>query len=166
MCSDKINTIPNWILWGLFILLNIGPILFFSGFSNTKLTYLMCLFDWDNGIFLLFNAIVTFVLVSRWHFKSRAINYLAGSVFAIYILQQEPYISSMLRDWFYNIWPLQVNPGGGVVETLSLVFFVLVRSVLFMIIFIVVDKLLTPVWNGLNHLFTRLDNCLVKYRYI
>lgn len=163
--EDRVNGFPIWILWALFILLNIGPVIFFVLFSETKLTYLMCLFDWDNGVFLLINAIVTFLLVSKWHFKSKFINYLASSVFAIYILQQEPFISSALREWFYGIWPFQINPGGGVVETLNLAFFVFIRSILFMIIFIAIDKLLTPIWNSLNELYKRIDASLMTYRY-
>lgn len=154
-CIDKMST-KTIVLF--YLLIGILPVFFFCCVAHTKITYLMCLFDWDNGLFLFLSAILLFLLFSRIKIKSRVINYLASSVFAVYILQQQPFVASFLENFFYGLCPIDILPiKDSLMGTLSLALFVFIRSILYMGIFILIDKTLTPIWNIVSKFSSYLD---------
>lgn len=95
---------------------------------------------------LLFNSILFFMLFGKMHFKSRAVNYLASSSLAIYLFHGcRPYVIGVIGQSAY--W-LHDNISNTVLFFLSCSLLALVA----MVVAVIIDKLLTPVWN----LFSKL----------
>jgi len=136
-------------------------VLYFSLTFTNPYPATWSLFDKNNGPFLLINAVVTFILFSRLKIKSRPINFFASSVLAIYIIQQEPFIANMITNVYHKIWnPDFVINCSGIVLTLKLVLFCIGRSFLFIIVSVIIDKILTPIWRLLDKLTIALWNPL------
>lgn len=90
---------------------------------------------------LLLNSILFFMLFGKMHFKSKTVNYLASSSLAIYLFHGcRPYIIGAIGQTSY--WLYENIPNIGL--------FILSCSLLALvtiIVAIIIDKLLTPVWN-------------------
>ena len=154
--KESIDKIKTTYLWIVFAFINTGIVLFFGCLYETPLRLLWPFVDFNNGIVLIINAIVTFILFTRINLQSKVVNWLASSVLAIYILQQEPWISSQYTMWFSKVW----NPDfaincSGVLKTLMLVCYLGCRAIVFMILAIFIDKTFIPVW--------KLVTCLSEY---
>lgn len=118
-----------------------------------------------NSPLLIFNAILFFILFAKIQITNKKINYLASSVFAIYIITNTPVIISRI------LTPLsQIIYDKTDYLTLYLLALILI-SLATMLFAISFDKILSPLWNlgnrwggaidnRLQHLFSRLDtNC-------
>lgn len=150
-----------------YLFIGILPVFFFCCVAHTKITYLMCLFDRDNGVLLFISAIVLFLLFSRLKIKSRLVNYMASSVFAVYILQQQPLVSSFLGEFYYKLYPIDILPiEDSFMGTLPLVLFIFIRSIFYLGAFILTDKMLTPLWNTVSIFTAYLDNNLGRYFHL
>lgn len=51
---------------------------------------------------LIINAILFFIILFRLNFKSSAINYIASSMFAVYLIHCQPYINNLIDDILCN----------------------------------------------------------------
>ena len=106
------------LLWGFFFIFA-PTILFFEiqndtgkGIINVTLAYLIgqylktyglpenmiLRFARDNNLLIIIASIMVFYQFTRWHFSSRIINYLAGYVFALYMLQG--LLIHCLQPWY------------------------------------------------------------------
>ena len=99
------------LLWGFFFVFA-PTILFFEiqndtgkGIINVTLAYLIgqylniiLRFARDNNLLIIIASIMIFYQFTRWHFSSRIINYLAGYVFALYMLQG--LLIHCLQPWY------------------------------------------------------------------
>lgn len=95
---------------------------------------------------LLFNSILFFILFGKMHFKSKTINYLASSSLAIYLFHGcRPYVIGTIGQTAY--W-LHDN-----ITSMPLFFLACALLALtVMTIAIIIDKLLTPIWNQFSKL--------------
>lgn len=91
---------------------------------------------------LIFNAVLLFLVIGRLHFKSRVVNWLAGSVFSVYILHHHHYVLySFIRPcvmYIYNTF----------VSSFTLILILGLMSIGIMMILILMDKLFAPVQNA------------------
>ena len=95
--------------------------------------------------FLLVSSVLFFIPFTRFTIRSRFINYVAVSVFSIYIIHHQPMILDKCMRPVVNSLYLLVN--GNVWECLGML---IVFTVFVMIISVTIDKLLSPLWCGLD----------------
>lgn len=153
---DRIKTCH--ILWTC-LLLNISIVIFFAAFWFTPARSLKVLVDNDNGLILMINAFLTFILFQRIRLKSRLINSLAASVIVIYIVQQEPFLSEHLSALFTRIWEIpQMYSCHGLTDTLILVGYLACKAVFYMFAGIAINKIFTPLWKISSKLLKRLPS--------
>ena len=150
--SDSLSRIKTKTLVFLFIIINLGMVVFFSFVWNTSLYHsLWFIADNNNGPILMVNAIVTFLLFLRIKIRSKAINYLAASVLAIYIIQQEPYLSSCLSRFFSKVWEIpMLYDCHGLKDTLFLIGYLMCKTLFFMTAGLIIDKILSPLWRFID----------------
>lgn len=134
------DRIPAYILTLSYSLLNI--VLFvgymkycdsFIGKAIYKLSFPYC------SPVLILNAVLLFVITGRLHFKSRAVNWLAGSVFAVYILHHQHLILYGLMQ------PCVLYTYHTIGTPWILILILGIMSLGFMVSFIMIDKLFSPV---------------------
>ena len=88
---------------------------------------------------LIVNASILFVLFSKWNFSSKAINFMASSMFAVYLIHVQPTIHNhILLPALQNIASCSL---------LEIVGILMVASVGVLLVCVVIDKMLTPIWN-------------------
>lgn len=151
------NRIPANILVLSYLALNIvlfvGCVFFsasFVGKAIYKLGFPYC------SPVLIFNAVLLFIIVGRLHLKSKTVNWLAGSVFAVYILHHQHLI-------LYGLIQPCVLYTYHVVETpLELILLLGMLSLGFMVIFIMIDKLFAPVQINFLQTVSSCETYLIK----
>ena len=111
----------------------------FIGELIWKLSYPYC------SPVLILNAVLLFLLFSRLHFKSKLVNWLAGSGFAIYILHHQHFVLYKL------IGPVVLFLYGEHNLPIFLIFYLGLFSFVIMFVCIVIDKIFEP----LQKLFIR-----------
>ena len=88
---------------------------------------------------LITNASILFVLFSKWNFSSKAINFMASSMFAVYLIHVQPTIHNhILLSALQNIASCNL---------LEIVGILLVASIGVLLACVVIDKMLTPIWT-------------------
>ena len=112
--------------------------------------------------FLIVNAVILFMLFSKMEFKSKYVNWLSSSVFAVYIIHHQHYILySIIGPIAINIMKMTKNP-------LIVMSYLCILTMLILFVCVLIDKLFTPLWNYLiplsNHLESRLYQYFVKSR--
>ena len=148
--KNEINKVKTSWLVLLFLVMNISQIVFFALYRPIP-ALLWFIFDCNNGIILMINAIITFVLFLRIQFKNNFVNSLATSVIVIYIIQQEPFVHEHLSSFFSGMWEVPVLYScHGLIETLVLVGYLACKAIFYIIVGIAIDKLLTPLWIVIN----------------
>ena len=140
-----------------FLGLNVFQVVFFALLWHSPARHLWFMFDCNNGIILMANAIITFVLFLRKRFKSKLVNFLAASVIAIYIVQQEPFLHEHLSAFFSELWevPALYNCHG-LSNTLVMIGYLACKAIFYMLVGITLDKVLTPLWHVINKLLKYL----------
>lgn len=103
-----------------------------------------------NSVILVFNAILFFMLFMRMKFHNNIINYAANSCLAIYMLH-----CFFLTWWIREValWIQEVTS-----SCIMHILMVIGLAVLVVIFCVIIDKLLTPIWN----LAAALSNKLTK----
>lgn len=86
--KDKCNSIPTWAVVSAYVLLAVGSVVCaFCGMAY--LPKYTIIFHWlfeYNSLLLILQAVLFFMLFMRLHFQSRAVNYMASSSLAIYLI--------------------------------------------------------------------------------
>ena len=154
---EKTDKIATYVLVASYLILNLLLVMTYITFSDTiigkalwRLSYPYC------SPVLIFNAVLLFLMAGRLHFKSRAVNWLAGSVFAVYILHHQHYV-------LYNLIQPCVMQVYGMIESPSTLILTLgVMSLAIMMILIVVDKLFVPIQNAFLKIVSSCETRLVE----
>ena len=141
--KDKINHIPLWFMVLLFVVINSLSI--FGGwlgcqqsFSHTRLFNLCYLYT---SPLIVIQAILFFALFMRMTFVCTPINYMAKSCLAIYLIHGSNLVfRHWIRDGAFYIVGLTQQP-------LLHILYVALFSLIIVIGCIIIDKLLTPLWN-------------------
>ena len=139
-----------------FLLINFGQIIFFLNFHDTALNSFRLFVDRDNGLVLMLNAVVTFLLFSRIKLKNNAVNVIASSVLVMYIVQQEPTLRFHLSSAFSEFWnPAFAYNTSGIEDSLKLVGYLTIRAFFFMAVAFLIDRVLSPLWKLSEEFATR-----------
>lgn len=109
----------------------------------------MRLFFPYNSIGMLFYSVLIFILFGHLRIRSSFINYLAASAFAIYLIHGEP---TLFRFQIRLVGQLFHHIGYGFTFFMTLTGF----SLLVMVVAIIIDKLLSPLYNRFSsYLFSK-----------
>ena len=136
---EAVNKLPTYLILSLYLFGCIWGCLMVYAFPDN--IWIFKFFFQYNSIILVANAVLLFVLFMRMHFHNKAINYLASSCLAIYLIHGSDVI---FRHWIKDaaIWIQEFT------NLLGMQFLaVLIMSLLIVIGCIGLDKCLTPVWN-------------------
>lgn len=153
---DKINSV---LLLVIYLLLNVLLVFLYNMYSGSFIVDTVWALSYPyNSPVLIFNAILLFLLFGRLHLRSRIVNWLASSVFAVYILHHQHFVLYKL------IGPITLSLYGvhssSIVLLLQLALFALV--IMFICIFI--DKLFEPLQNKFIQCFARWENNSIDYK--
>jgi surface polysaccharide O-acyltransferase-like enzyme len=130
-----------------YLLLNIGILTSYFLTANYLLLQKIIwrLFFPYNSPGLLINAILLFVIFSSFEFKSKFINWMAGSTFAIYLLHENAYLGKYLYQF---VTYLHNSLGNALVLAVTLV----ILAILVCIICILIDKMVKPILRAIETL--------------
>lgn len=109
------------------------------------------------SIGLLINAILFFIIIGKWKFKSRFINHIAKSSLAIYLLHasyllRDKFIEPYVMTYTYNFQNSQLILFGGLIA----------MAIIIILVCVLIDNLLSPVWSMINRLGKK---CQLKVDY-
>ncbi len=106
---------------------------------------------------LLLNAIIVFMLFAKINIRSKVINYIATSVFSVYLIHYHRDVWPLLGggvEWIYD--KVGINP------SIVLPCFA-IYSILICVCCILIDKTLSPLWNSLNKIFIKIESRVNSY---
>lgn len=143
--KDLWKSISIKVLIAIYLLLNIALVSLYSIYDTSFIGNIIWHFSFRYcSPLLLINSLLFFVIIAKFPFKSRCINYLSASSLAIYLLHGSPIV-------FYKL----IGPVSLYIKSQTsneILFFVelAVFSVIIMLFCILIDKLLNPVWKMVN----------------
>jgi surface polysaccharide O-acyltransferase-like enzyme len=108
--------------------------------------------------FLLVSSVLFFIPFTRFTIHSRFINYVAVSVFSIYVIHHQPTILDKCMRPVVNTLYSVTNEN--VWECLGML---IVFAVFVMIISVTIDKLLSPLWHGLDTIGKTISERIDKF---
>lgn len=154
--QTEINKIPLWLSPIVFVL--VSCVTTYVGI--TKIDYQVPVvgnvwyrfFGYDSiGMYL--NATLVFLFFSQLKIQSKFINWMSGSVFAMYLLSVA-FIWDFIRSTSVRIESHYHQPITVIVMCIGL-------AVFFMLFCVCIDKLMSPIWNMYRNFGARLDS---KYK--
>ena len=105
---------------------------------------------------LLLNAVLIFILFSKFTFHSSLVNSVAASTFAVYLIHCQPIINSFINHVIAS--RVSINYP---------IDYLFIESALFAVVImagcIIIDKLLNPLWKGVSSLCMKVENKIFKY---
>ena len=134
-----IDNVSTPILGGFYLFLNATLVYLYTIYSDTFIgkTIWNVSYPYCSPIFIL-NAVVLFLIFSKLHFKSKAINWLASSVYTIYILHHQHYVLyNLIGPFVFSLYKLHHLP-------IILIIYLAIYSLAIMSICIIIDKFVGP----------------------
>jgi len=105
---------------------------------------------------LILNAVLLFVIFSKIKIRSQVINWLGSSVLAVYVIHHQHFVLySIIKPIALTIDKLLTVPGLVFLALLGFAFIILLVSIL-------LDKLVTPIWKILSKAATTVELRLTK----
>ena len=150
-CGCFMNKIVTWKIVLLYIGYNIVIITLYMMFQRGAI---MRIFYPYNSIGLYINAIMLFVIFSRIRICNKCgkwVNHVAGSMFTVYIIHQDPTILSWIISFMTDFYEEHLIP-------YSFLLFAITISLSIMISSVIIDNLLRPIWRVVIPLAYRLDS--------
>ena len=143
----RFEGISNSVFFSVFLLLNVILIAAYTIFHNGAL--MDFIWNWSFPYYsplLLVSSILFFIPFTRFTFRSRVVNLFAGSVFSVYIIHHQPYILDVyLRPIAVSLYHMSDG------DVLRCVISNILFAILVMIVCIMIDKLLSPLFRVLDH---------------
>lgn len=151
--QNKIDKVRIWVFPSVFIMIAVFTT--YVGLTTNDYYFPLIGNVWHrffeyNSLGMYINASLVFMLFTRMKFSQVLINYFSGSVFAMYLLSVS-FIWDFVRDTAVK-WEWSLSN-----QYLSILMCIGV-AMSFMIFCVIVDKMLTPVWNRLLVLGRKLDD--------
>ena len=151
--GSKWRNVSYWKLLCFFLLLNVVVLAVWMITYDSKLSTLIWIASWPYCSPILYiNAILLFMIFGKLNFRSKAVNWVASSVFAVYLIHYHPVIlNDIIRpvaDYILNICnysPIAVIP----------LFFV--YAIIIFVVCIMIDKIMQPIWNYAGRCFAVID---------
>lgn len=139
---DKLPILPLIICWFVFnAILVLGWLLFKESSLGDVIWRIS--FPYSSPV-LIFNAVWLFVILSKVRFQSRAVNYVARSVFAVYILTESDLIKPLLlKPVLVYIYEMSTN-------YYLLILGVVLFSLVVTVVCIIIDKIFQPLFSSIQ----------------
>lgn len=143
----------------LWLILNVILVYIYNIFSETLFGKLIWMLSYPyNSPIIVLNATVFFMIFTKLKLKSKAVNYIAGSSFAIYLIHCHPFVNGVLLPAFFNEMT-------EVIQNHSLTMAVIILMTFGILTFsIIIDKALTPLWIFVNSAGEKLAGKLERYQ--
>lgn len=150
--KTKWHDISSTLLLTLFVVINILLVYSYIVFSDGIIgkAIFQISFPYCSPM-LIINAIIIFMLFAKMNIRSKCINYIATSVFSVYLIHYHRDVWPLLGEgveWIYN--NLGVDP------SIVLPCFA-IYAALICVSCILIDKALNPLWKSLNKIFTKIE---------
>lgn len=145
--SEKWKLIPYWILICLLLVINaVVLLLYMLNHDNLLGTLIWALsFPYCSPL-LYINAILVFMIIGKLRFKSRFVNWMGASVFAVYLIHYHPIVLEIIIKPIANyIQTLCGNMPEGVIPMYFLFAIVIFWTC------IIIDKCFQPLWNFIGN---------------
>lgn len=156
--QNRIVGLSNWCFWGGFFILNVVLMFLYVFFYNTKVSSFV--WNWSfpyYSPFLLVCSVMFFIPFTRFSINSPAINYVAASVFSIYLIHHQPVVLEIcIKPIAYYLYEM-----ASMSEVICLVmmgFF----AIIIMLMSVLIDKILTPLWKILAKIGTYIENMIKR----
>lgn len=149
----KWQSIPFGKLITLFLLLNTSVLAAWMLTYDSKISTLIWITSWPYcSPNLYINAILVFMIFGKLTFKSEKVNWVASSVYAVYLIHYHPVIlNSFIKPGADYILNICNNSPGGVIP----LFFI--YAIIIFIICILIDKIMQPIWHYAGKPFAIID---------
>lgn len=141
----------QWELWSnkllipIYILLNFSLVLLFCYYNDSIISKIIWRISFPYcSPLLILNALLFFIIIAKYQLFSKPINYIASSMFAVYLIHCQPYIEKCIIGGIINKLLQSTN---GTIETILIA---IIFAIVIMIICIIIDKVLTLTWNMIN----------------
>lgn len=131
--KSKVIHLSNLVLlFTLFNVFAVGSYYFLYDTIFGKIIWNLCHPYCSPG--LIINAVLFFLIFSRLNFSSKIVNYLSGSVFAIYIIHHQDFVlNHIIRGVTFNIYNSFQTP-------IALLFAIVLLTISIMMVCVVIDK--------------------------
>ena len=152
VAKEQLAKISTLKYWGSFVVLNsiLISLYMISAYSSLA----EYIWNWSFPYYsplLILNSILFFIPFTRFTFYSKHINYIAGSVFAIYIIHHQPTILDLcLRP--ISLWLYVSN------KPIHVLLLLAILVLFIMIVCIFIDKCLSPLWAILQRCGSNIQN--------
>lgn len=142
----------------VYFLFNVALVSSYTLFNGTIIGKIIWALSYPyNSPLLILNAVILFVLFSKINFKSVVINWFAASVFAVYIIHHQHFILySVIKPMVMWVYSLSDTPA-------VILLYLSVLTLAIMLAFILIDKILSPLWKYLSFLANRIEERLDKF---
>ena len=134
----KAVKIKFFYIWLVYNLITVGLCYFFKDNFIGKAVFSLNFAYCSPG--LLLNSVLLFIAFTDLHFKSKAVNYAAGSVLGVYLIHGHPLIRYFLR---INI----VDYVQKTESNLNIILCWVGLSICILLVCIFIDKLFQPLWR-------------------
>lgn len=138
----------NWKQWNnrLIILIycgiNILLVTLYCTFENTIISTIIwrISFPYCSPI-LIINAMLLFIIISRFQLHSKQVNYIASSMLAVYLIHCHPFVETYVIGSFMNRLLLLSH------DTFIVSILTLLLGIVILLSCVLIDKFLTPLWR-------------------
>lgn len=154
----KLSQISSKTFLGFFFIMNIILVLLYCYFYNTRVS--VFIWNWSfpyYSPFLLINSVLFIIPFTRYSFNSPRINYLAASAFSIYIIHHQPVVMDLILQPIAHATYMMTARN----VTICIVMFGLL-ALFILLVCVLVDKLLTPLWRVLDKLGNYLETMISR----
>lgn len=146
---------PAWIILA-YLILNVLEVVCYVFFHDSLLGKVLWVIAYPYcAPLLIMNAVLLFVIFSKFNFRSKAVNWLSLSVFSVYVLHHQHFILYSL------IGPCVLYNHTVAHDPLILLTLLGGLTLLIMLTCMVVDKLCSPIWNFLSVKANKLESLIV-----
>lgn len=143
---NKISLKANLISYFTAVVLTVALYVFFDGTSIGNIIWLLS-FKY-NGIICVLSAILFFMIFARINFHSSFINTISVSVFAVYLIHENP----LLNYYIYSIVDALQKISSFPILYISLILY----SITIMIVAVIIDKITMPLQKKISGVISYL----------
>lgn len=137
----------NKVLIPTYIIFNLLVVSVFCTFADTIISKILWRISFPYcSPLLILNALLFFVIIGKYRLHSKWINYVASSMFAVYLIHCQPFIEENIIGSLIN------NISGIANNELELSLYTILLGILIMVVCVVIDKCLSPLWKLLYNL--------------
>ena len=144
--------IPVPLLISLFLVYNAFTVVFYWLLDGKGLAATMYYYTFNyNSPGLIISALLFFMIILQKPFKSRAVNWLASSALAIYLIHESRLVET------YVLGPMSLSIRDYMGSDLMTLPVIVILALIVCIVCILIDKLLSPLWRWFMRLGERTE---------